>query len=576
MPFVQTDKDQCVFKEVDTENMDELLRNFSTFEKLSGTEEAEAAVHYIEDKLTEYGVEWRTHVFQAYLSNPISSKLEVEGVSIPIESRPRSLSKQCPEGIEGELVYDANNIDSPVVAKKYAEFYKSIKNKIVLSCGFDEGYAKKIERCGAIALIQIWQGEEDALHEDTVGTVWGTPTIDTCSFLIDIPVICIKNSDGRKLIDLLSDNVLKARVYSELDTKVCKVKLPVAEIKGASNDFVLISGHYDTWYEGVVDNATGNAACLEAARILFNNRNSLTRSVRIAWWPGHSNGRYMGSTWYCDHFWDELYEHCIAHVNVDCLGAKGTEWIVVKSTMLEGKEFLDNIAMIVTGNQPQAHGNIMRGGDQASFWGTRIPIVATIRHEVKKIPGEFSCPGSGVTSWHTPKDIYDKVDLDILEMDTQMMVEAAYQLANRTVIPHDFKGYFSHMKAVLEAADRESDESFCFKDLYFYLDKLEMEVERSLQNESVSDTQRNQIIKQVGGEMNRLMHTYSDRYQQDDAIVRSLFPHICNLKGVYENNVSTEDYLFLSTEFVRQRNRFVTEIKMILQNINQIANNDAF
>jgi len=29
---------------------------------------------------------------------------------------------------------------------------------------------------------------------------------------------------------------------------------------------------------------------------------ALRRSVKIAWWPGHSTGRYAGSTWFTDAF----------------------------------------------------------------------------------------------------------------------------------------------------------------------------------------------------------------------------------------------------------------------------------
>ncbi len=66
---------------------------------------------------------------------------------------------------------------------------------------------------------------------------------------------------------------------------------------------MLIAGHFDSWHLGATDNATGNVACLELARVLYAQRDRLQRGVRIAWWPGHSNGRYTGSTWYVDHHW---------------------------------------------------------------------------------------------------------------------------------------------------------------------------------------------------------------------------------------------------------------------------------
>ncbi len=57
---------------------------------------------------------------------------------------------------------------------------------------------------------------------------------------------------------------------------------------------MLVHGHLDSWGEGIGDNATGDATLLELARALHENRQNLARSVRIAWWSGHSHGRYAG------------------------------------------------------------------------------------------------------------------------------------------------------------------------------------------------------------------------------------------------------------------------------------------
>ena len=63
---------------------------------------------------------------------------------------------------------------------------------------------------------------------------------------------------------------------------------------------MLVHGHYDCWEVGVGDNATGDATLLELARVLWVIARRLRRSVKLAWWPGHSTGRYAGSTWFAD------------------------------------------------------------------------------------------------------------------------------------------------------------------------------------------------------------------------------------------------------------------------------------
>ena len=107
--------------------------------------------------------------------------------------------------------------------------------------------------------------------------------------------------------------------------------MPVVEIKGAleQDKFVLLHGHYNSWDVGVGDNATGDACMLEVARMLWKHRDRLERSVRVAWWPGHSTGRFAGSTWYADTFARDL-GNCVAHMNCDSPGCRdATDYLFI-------------------------------------------------------------------------------------------------------------------------------------------------------------------------------------------------------------------------------------------------------
>src|SRR5204862_183970 len=66
------------------------------------------------------------------------------------------------------------------------------------------------------------------------------------------------------------------------------------------------------------------ASILDMARVLQRHRTELARGVRFAWWPGHSFGRYPGSTWYVDHFWTDLDRHGVAYTNLDGSGRRGS------------------------------------------------------------------------------------------------------------------------------------------------------------------------------------------------------------------------------------------------------------
>ena len=69
--------------------------------------------------------------------------------------------------------------------------------------------------------------------------------------------------------------------------------------------------------ERIADTAGSDASILEMARVLQAQQSRLERGVRFAWWPGHSFGRYAGSTWYVDRFWADLDQHCVAYTNLD-------------------------------------------------------------------------------------------------------------------------------------------------------------------------------------------------------------------------------------------------------------------
>ena len=45
--------------------------------------------------------------------------------------------------------------------------------------------------------------------------------------------------------------------------------------------------------------------------------------MKVAWWVGHSYGRYAGSTWYCDTFFSDLRKNCVGYMDIDSPGVKG-------------------------------------------------------------------------------------------------------------------------------------------------------------------------------------------------------------------------------------------------------------
>jgi len=303
-------------KILDEVNSDELFSHvkfLSDIVRTSGTPGEEQAIEYVMNKLEKYGVPTKLYEFESLLSYPISAEIEVinpDKKTVDCITHAFSASGEK----SAELIY---------VREGTQKDYDSVdvKGKIVLCDNITAGLEQMPEKHGAIASVHI-RGEY--VCNDIVTLIWGTPTTRWAHLMPTIPVVSVNKENGEALKELVKSQRVEIRVKAVTDTAWRNIKLPVAEIPGSSeSNYCLIAGHIDSWHEGVTDNATGNATCLELARILMKHKNQLKRGVKIAWWPGHSTGRYSGSAWYADNFWEDLHENCIAYINIDSPGVKG-------------------------------------------------------------------------------------------------------------------------------------------------------------------------------------------------------------------------------------------------------------
>jgi aminopeptidase YwaD len=546
---------------ISAENLMQHVRYLSGFEKLSGSRGAHQAVEYITDVLHKNDVPVEIYRFQEYLSNPISSMLQLQDGQV-IRSRPRSFSLNLPRGLKGELFYDDSHWKKKLTPLEVSKRLAGMKGKIVLSHGFDERYAKQLEKAGALAWIQIWDSPETEIHEDTVSSVWGTPDLDSSLLLLQIPVLCVNLPDGNRLIQYAKEAAHEVFLSTCVETAVQEVEVPVALIQGESEEFVLVSGHYDTWYAGAMDNVTANAACLEIARVLQKG-DKPRRTVRIAWWAGHSNGRYAGSAWYYDHFFQDLRKHCLAHINSDLIGSQLGEVATVITTGLEGRNFEKELIRTVDPQAPVAFKRFGRGADQ-SFWGAGIPYNLMTRYEVLPEKRTTTAPG-GSPWWHTKEDTFEKVSPEVLLKETKIFLENVALFAGQEILPVDFSGYFGQMIERLQSVQEQSDDCFDFSPCIEAVKKIQ-EKTTALYRQ-LSGEARNRLVKLVGGTMNWLMQTYGSPYGQDLAYAYGMFPHLTAVAGSYRKNTDPAGFLFLQTEFQRQKNRLLTELELLEEKI---------
>ena len=165
-----------------------------------------------------------------------------------------------------------------------------------------------------------------------------------------IPGCARQQPDGDALIEAASRGA-SATLTTVVEEGWFDQVLPEVRIPGTDDPdrFVLLHGHYDSWDVGVGDNATGDACMLEAARVLHAHRGRLQRGVRICWWPGHSTGKFAGSTWYADAFARDLARGCVAHLNCDSPGCRDATDYPGIPWMAENRAFVTEAVHDVTG-----------------------------------------------------------------------------------------------------------------------------------------------------------------------------------------------------------------------------------
>ncbi|MGB9727947.1 MAG: M28 family peptidase [Nitrososphaeria archaeon] len=541
--------DKTVLEKVSKERLMEHVQQLCKFERVSGTDGELKAIEYIVSKLNEYGVNVTVYSFDALISRPIDAKIDIiypTLTSLKAITHPFSLPTPA-EGIISELVY---------VGQGRKEDYnsKDVNGKIVLSDGNASPEKAWIaQNMKALGIINI--SNEETPHEMIITTIWGTPSIKTCHRIPKIHALSIGRGYGETLKKMVSNGKVLLRIFTKTETGWCRLKMPVATVEGNEEPekFVLVGGHLDSWYYGATDNATGNACCLEIARILAEERGKLRRSVKVAWWVGHSQGRYAGSTYFVDREWENLNRNCVAYINIDSPGSVDTTVYLLES-MPETMDFAEEVAIKLTGLKVERL-KPGRWGDQ-SFWGLGAPSIDCYSMVPEEKRANVGGSGGGWW-WHTPYDTIEYVDPEYLVRDTRVNLAITLILANSTILPYKFSKnaeLYSNILAELKKYDRENSLNLeALEDksrrLKILLEKIE-ELDKIGLKEA---EELNKMFLKLSRTLNPTLFTFKGRYEQDYAVDE---PYIPGLSKIMELEKLDENLAkFLMTTLVRERNR---------------------
>jgi hypothetical protein len=543
---------------------DELMRNTAAIAqwiRLSAQPAEHEAAEYIQKTLESYGIETVVHEPDILVSFPKSAIVKVvEPEELTFEAFTHSFATSTPEGgLTAEVVYVGTGHPGDYEGK-------DVRGKIVLIDGLAApGMAWNAEQAGAAAQLFI-SGER--LHYMIVTTIWGTPTPETAHRIPKLPSASIRRDDGNRLKALLERGPVRVRLETETWTGWSKARMVEGRIDAeGSEEWVLLSGHLDSWEYGAMDNGTANATMMEAARVLAERRNELRRGVRVVFWSGHSHGRYAGSTWYVDEFWQEMYDHCVAHVNVDSTGAMGATSYTEAHGMSDVAGFVSNVVRDVTGQTPHV-GRMGRNSDQ-SFWGLGIPAMFGM---VSRVPEDQTTEASsGLASlgivgmpwwWHTIEDTIDKIDPEVLALDTQIITAATLRLCTAPVLPFDYTRMAAEMAGIVAEIQAKTNSQFDLGPVARELERVRVAAERlnaaaRQASDEASQARINRALVRLGRHLIPLNYTQAGPYDQDLALGVASFPALRPVGQLAAMDPNSDEYRFLKTRLMRERNRVV-------------------
>jgi hypothetical protein len=539
----------------------------STLDKTSGTEGEMKAHQYIREKLEEYGVKYEAIEIDSLISHPEEASLRVVSpTNQEVECITHSFSKTTPEeGIETEIVHVPVSPSSLFtglgdLVDQYKEY--NVDGKITLMHGIaSPAVVWAAQQAGAIAQIHICGGK--VLHEMIVTTIWGTPTPESAERIPEITAISVKHSDGEMLVELAKEGPLRVHLEARTDTRWRRIPFTVAKIEGSERPekFMLVHGHMDSWYLGTTDNCTGNSALLELARLLEENKGKLKRSVRIAWWSGHSTGRYSASTWYADNRFHDLDRNCFLSMNIDSPGVLG-------ATELGGGGIMGTMEAIriaaedASGKQGiESRAYYMRAGDQ-SFYGIGIPSVAVRANIPEGSPhrGRWIGGSGGAWWWHSVFDTLDKGDKDNLLRDIRMEALAIRRSVNSKVLPFDFTQVAEMYKeTVTEIQTRAASGAY---NLGPILDKIrELKAKAETLNEALVNLgeKKAPVVNDLLVEVTRILtytfYTDTGPFDQDPAYGIPPLSALQDASKLGGFDPGSNEAGFLRTRMVRETNR---------------------
>ncbi|HLJ59900.1 MAG TPA: M28 family peptidase [bacterium] len=521
-------------------------RTIAQWTRLSGTSDERAAAEYVARQLKAFGYATQLVVHDAYISLPGAATLRVtspEARALSVITH--SMGMPTPRGgLTAELVYAGKGgVDEHKRAGAAGKF-------ALVEGRATPQLAVNATAAGVAGIVCI-SGRH--AHEMCCSPVWGNPSRRTAEELPEVVLLSVHRADGEALRELCRAGRVDVHATAEVQTGWTTTPIVVADLTPghaeAEDRFVLFSGHLDSWYVGAMDNGSANATMLEVARVLAPHRKRLRRGLRLAFWSGHSHGRYSSSAWYADTHWLELRARCLLHVNIDSVGAVDADDFGTNS-MPQTAGVASWAVRRVAAAELDAH-RVGRNSDQ-SFLGVGVPSIF----------GSISRQADGTLGWwwHTPHDTLDKIDPARLVRDAKIFVLALDRILTDPVVPLDYDAAATDLREQLALLAGAAGPSFDLTPAVAAASRLETLCRRLSRagargrNGGAPAAAINTCIHALGRSLVPATYTSAGRYAHDPALETVFLPGLQPAATLPSIGGDSDAGRFLRVDLVRARN----------------------
>lgn len=550
------DFEHIFLEEISGSRLMEHARYITSQDRESGSPGEKRAAEYFRQVMEGLGLDVEIHYVENYISLPVSASLTLyDGQELESCITHSYGASTLAGGLAGEAVY--------------AEEEQDITGKIAVMKGLASAVpCKALEERGAAGIICITGGAYP--YNMSISPIWGHPVPATLGLLPKIPVVTVNEEDGNRLLGCMGKREPGVRIHAEVSTLFRTVPVYVATLNASrpTDRFVMFGGHVDSWHRGGTDNGGANAVVLELARVFSKHTDRMNTNIRFVWWSGHSNGRYSGSNWYADTYWEDIHDHGVMNFDIDTVGAKGASDFSHIECNRQCYTLGRQVVRERTGQEPD-YMRIQRNGDQ-SFWAHGLP---TLFECLSLQPPEGQGQGTFMPGlpwyWHTTQDVFERLGEEELRRDAQIYALAISRVVMSNVYPFAYEGLAKEMLDDLNryqvVAGGAFDLSGIVEMVLLLKDKfrvLDEEIHDMNNLEQMDEAQRENAarLNRLCMDLNRILIPVhycrnGDLFQADLAVPIPAFPEFDQLPRLASLDKDQDGFKFLERQLVRGRNR---------------------